>query len=559
MTNGFRALAGDFVGASDWRAYSTQSGQCDQATFPSASVQAALRGFTGPVRFVVEVSSKAQNNAPLTGCRVRSDYGPTAAAQSVTAIPASCTAARSCGTNSPDPDNDPATDNPTNIFGYVDDTRVELTDNNRRMVIHIPKEDTCGSSFSLLGLEFKLTKSSASGDNAIPTFTSARISAGVSGSNGFSLPDISRTSDADLWVTNDRDDAEDDTGERDLDGSDGSINLRWRDSFCTLTADPNDAPLAKTCTYPLVLGGASELTVELQFAGSLCDVKLMQTNFRVPLAVASDGTVTDELICTARPADPTDQDDAGCGDCNSCQTACNTIDRNICPAPGQNPQESRPNGADPDLPAGCRLEGVGRGPVSNPELACVACTENCAACQCPLNDNDGDIAQDFDPTIILGEDGSGPRNNMVDFQYTQQTGSSCSSADCPFSLRDIEIRIECNYGARDCDNTEVLGKLVSASIVHGSGSSDVLPPPTTQDEGNTAYREYAWRNLTQDIVTSETFRIRLTFDDDISNTNLTRARVTIARPMPFECQANGTPGGSGPPVCNMPSASRPIQ
>ena len=198
--------------------------------------------------------------------------------------------------------------------------------------------------------------------------------------------------------------------------------------------------------------------------------------------------------------------------------------------------------------------------MGSPELTCVACTEDCAPCQCPINDNDGDIAQDIDPNVILSDDpDTGARTAVLDLEYTQQTGGACSSADCPFSLRDIEVRIECNYSLRDCDVNEVLGKLVSARIVHGSGSEDVLPAPTTQDEGNTAYREYAWRNLTQDITTSETFRVRLTFDDSVANTNLTRARLTIARPMPFECQADGSTGGSGPPVCNMPSASIPVQ
>jgi hypothetical protein len=189
----------------------------------------------------------------------------------------------------------------------------------------------------------------------------------------------------------------------------------------------------------------------------------------------------------------------------------------------------------------------------------VSCTENCAPCQCPLNGTDADIAQDTDPTITVNDDpDTGSRNSMLDLGYVQNAFAACSSPDCPFSLRDIEIRIECDSAQRDCSNTEVMGKLQTARIVHQDGSETMLPAPTTSDEGNTAYRDYAWRNMTLDIVTGESFKVRLRFDDDVARSNLTKARITIARPMPFECNANGTPGGSGPPVCDKPSASIPI-
>ncbi len=535
----YRQSTGDYLGASDWRAYNP-SNNCGQATLPNPAVNEAVRGFTGAVRFVVEISTNGVSTAS-NGCRLRSDYGPVDIG--VKGIPVSCSAARSCGTQS-----SPA------IFGAVDESNIELANNDTKLIIHLPKLTSCGSSFDLTGLEIKLEKTSGSDDD-IPNFTSGAITGGLQTSR--TLPAFG-TDACDLNVAGDLDQGEDDTGEADLDGSDGAMVLRWRDSFCVKTPATNDDPCACEWDYPTVLGTASELTIELQFASTLCDVRVTQLNFRVMLEdlADSDGDSKffEELSCTQRPRRPADAGNP------------NNIDATLCPDTTPQDPPLGPAGSDPDLPIGCTLEGQGRGPALSPEVACGAClTVNCQPCQCPLNENDADIQQDLDPIVTLVDDPDHPFGlpyTLLKVEYTQTTNEGCnddpSGASCPFRITDIELRIECTVD-RDCTGGEPLGKLTDdgiaeAKLIHADLSQVSLPEPTTRDSNDPSFGFYKWTGLSLDLVDGETFRFEFRFDDSIDRGQLATMKVRFSRPFQAECTAAGDPGGTLGPLCSLPGS-----
>jgi type II secretory pathway pseudopilin PulG len=565
MIQGARLLAyrqsGEYIGSSAWRSYDGGSDCATPATFNAAAVNRATRGLTSiqgdGFRFVVELSTSdddvtgaAETHTPH-GCRIRSDFGPVD--EAVHGIPISCNSANNCGTAGA-----PA------ILGTVDENAIEVVGGNT-MRIHVPILVNCAgvSRVDLRGLEIKLEKSLASGDNDIPSLTSAALVGGVQPNR--TLPSLATGDACDLVLaTNDHDAGEDDAGEADIDGTDGTMLLRWRDSFCLKTPDPNDDPCACEFSYPVMVTSAPELVIELVFAGDLCDVRVTQLNFRVPLSDPTDsdtdGQIIEDLVCTQRPHRAADT------------TRTDEIDAAICPdtTPGTPPDG--PSGSDPDLPAGCTLEGVGRGPAVNPEIACNACTETCVPCQCPLLDTDSvtvDIDQDENPALPLGPLGDDPENDfftrstLLDLQYTQQTVQPCDSPDCDFTISEIEIVYQCGPD-RDCLGSEPLGKLgdieppepgekAAALLIHGNDVEVALPDPAISEAPDPTYRRYVWNGLAIPIDPGETFRLRMRFDDSINGADITTMKIRFAQPFAAECNADGSVGAGFGPLCSAPT------
>lgn len=549
--------SGEYIGSSDWMNYNGgDSGNCETAIFASDDVQQAVRGFVTPTRFVVEISSgnsdrnRGEHGIPV-GCRLRSDFGPKDIAE-VRGIPVACASARSCGTQLA-----------PNIFGTVDESKVELTDGNTKMLVRVPillGSDCPGLLLvDLRQIELKLEKSLASGSNDIPAFVSAQVLAGLQSPRV--LPSLATGDACDLVpLSNDQDAGEDDAGEADLDGTDGTMVLRWRDSFCEKTPDPDDDVCACEWNYPVVLATAPELLIELTFAGPLCDVRVTEFNFRVPLEdlldTDSDGVLYEELVCTQRPRRIADV------------SRTNEIDSAICPDPTPGTPPGGPAGADPDLPEGCTLEGEGRGPSLVEEVACAGCTEDCQPCQCPLNNTDGGIAQNLNPVITLETDPGhdfGFPDTILSLEYVQQTLLPCSSPDCDFTIAEIEIEIVCGAD-RDCTDFgwplmkygdfegPEPGDLEATRLYHGSTGLTVdLPNPTTADQLDGSYRLYRWTGLSVPIEAGETFRLLVTFDDILWGTVISKAAIRFAQPFAAECNADGSVGAGFGPLCDAPN------
>ena len=550
--------SGEYLGSSDWRTYGNGeagSPTCEPMTFPASAVNQATREFTGAVNFVVEISNSTHDHTGLSefatpiGCRLRSDYGPVDSAVAH-GIPVACASSRTCGTQGA-----------PNIFGTVDENSIELANGNTTMRVHVPILLSSCPDVSLLDLrelEIKLEKSLLSGDNDIPALQSAEIVGGLVVSR--TLPSLATGDACDLVLgNNDFDAGEDDAGEADIDGTDGTMVLRWRDSFCLKTADPNDDPCACTFSYPVVVASAPELVIELNFAGSLCDVRLTEFNFRVPLADPSDtdgdGKTFEDLVCTQRPHRTADGGTPA------------DIDHAICPDPTPSTPPGGPSGADPDLPEGCTLEGAGRGAAANPELVCGSCTETCEPCQCPLLDIDGDIAQDSNPGTLVQDDlenDFGIRSTQLDLEYTQQTSLPCDSPECQFTISEIEIIYQCGSDGRDCAGSEPLGKLgdieppeageqPAARVIHADLSEVALPDPAISEAPDPTYRRYVWNGLAIPIVTGETFVLRMRFDDSINGSEFTTAKIRFSLPFQAECNADGSVGTGFGPLCSAPS------
>lgn len=550
----YRLSGGEYVGSSDWVAYADGAAPgCQTDSFNSQAVQQAMRDLTEAVRFVVEVSTATadrtanEDDDPI-GCRLRSDFGPTDVAE-VRGIPVACGSARTCGSQS-----SPA------IFGTVDDATIQLTDSDTKMLVDIPiLLGSCAglTAVDLRQLEFKLEKSLASGDNDIPDFVSARIIAGLQAPRD--LPDPSLPDPCDLVpLSGDTDAGEDDAGEADLDGTDGTMVLRWRDSFCEKTDDPDDDACACEWNYPTVVATAPTLTVELTFDDSLCDVRLTEFNFRVPLEdladTDTDGVIYEELTCTQRARRAADG------------TATGDVDHAICPDTTPNNPPAGPAGADPDLPEGCTLEGEGRGPALSEEVACATCTETCQPCQCPLLDTDSDITQDLDPTYSLETDPGnewGASDSILNITWTQQTNLPCDSPECDFTISEIEIEIVCGAD-RDCNDWGLMkygdpdgqdpGDLAPTRLEHfGTGIIDTLPNPSIQETALPDYRRFVWTGLNVPIADGETFKLMVVFDDALWGTVISKAAIRFAQPFAAECNADGSIGAGYGPLCDAPN------
>jgi len=481
----YRQLDSEFVGSTDWVDGGQVPATCQQKTFNATQVTQARRGYAGTVSYAVEMS-----NDPLdagrdeldntTGCRVRSDllgeggpapHGGGGAAPVVNVAACGST----CGTNLA-----------PNFLGTVNDASVTLESSNTVMVVTIPRIGACASQFQLGQLEFALSKPAGT----IPTFSSGQIFSGVVGAP-MSLPLLGAGS------------GEEQAFEADLDGSDGTMRLRWHDSFCP----------GGVCSYPLVDSPATSLVVKLTFAGDMCDVQLTQFNFRVR---ADFGSGPQQQLCTMRVDDP----DPG--------------DRVV-------------------------AANSGRGPAAAP-VVCGPCPlTNCPTCQCPLNDNnDGDIAMDRTPPVSLGIGADAGPNTVLKISYTEDPGG-CDSAVCAFEVKEVRVRIECD-SAFNCansidfipgnDNTLSPGN----RLVHGNFTTVPLGVPTFIDEGDVQYTEYRWQNLSIPITAGETFTIELMYNSPLDIARITALDVRVGGALPSVCGANGEPGmgGTQPSLCRAP-------